>query len=212
MNVYWIRLPQHTNVHAQGYVGITHDFMQRLSAHKSCAKQGHANPLYRAIRKHGWDTLVKEVIARGTEAECRVLESQLRPRERIGWNVLPGGTDISGFKLLGTKQSAQHIANRSAALTGRVSGFKGKKHSPEAIEKCRRAHTGKPKTVIANTKNAIAHQRPITINGVQYVSRQEASIITGIPVGSFAYLLAGRIGPRSKYAWVKTITDTGMGS
>jgi len=49
MFVYWIHLPEQTNVAIEGYVGIAMNFEQRMSAHKSCAKTGKEQNLYNAF-------------------------------------------------------------------------------------------------------------------------------------------------------------------
>lgn len=83
--------------------------------------------------------------------------------------------------------------------------FKGRKQSKEAKEKCRLAHIGKPKSKETNLKNAIAHYQPIKINEIIYKSWQEASKITGIPMGSFSSILKGNYSKTGKYSWIKTI-------
>lgn len=84
--------------------------------------------------------------------------------------------------------------------------FSGKKHSQESILKCRQAHLGKPKTPESNAKNSESHKQKIQINGVIYESWESASLKTGIPTGSLSYLLSGKVSPRTKYAWIKSIS------
>jgi len=76
----------------------------------------------------------------------------------------------------------------------------------ESILKCRQAHLGKPKTPESNAKNSESHKQKIQINGVIYESWESASLKTGIPTGSLSYLLSGKVSPRTKYAWVKSIS------
>ena len=68
----------------------------------------------------------------------------------------------------------------------------GKKHSKQSIEKIRLANSGKPKSKETNQKNAESHKQKIEINKIIYPSWQEASVATGIPTGSFSYLLKGK--------------------
>ena len=192
MIVYWIHLPQHIDVTINGYVGIAHNFKQRMFGHKSCAKTGKEEPVYRAIRKHGWDNLIKEIILIADEKYCLEIEKKLRPIERIGWNLAIGGAEIIGINKIGKKQSLTHLENRKKALLGRVSGMNGKKHSKQSIEKIRLANSGKPKSKETNQKNAESHKQKIEINKIIYPSWQEASVATGIPTGSFSYLLKGK--------------------
>ena len=109
MIVYWIHLPQHIDVTINGYVGIAHNFKQRMFGHKSCAKTGKEEPVYRAIRKHGWDNLIKEIILIADEKYCLEIEKKLRPIERIGWNLAIGGAEIIGINKIGKKQSLTHL-------------------------------------------------------------------------------------------------------
>ena len=199
MFVYWIHLPEHVDVTIDGYVGVAIDFKQRMSAHKSCAKTGKEQSLYRAIRKYGWDNLIKEIILVADQDYCLDIEKKLRPTERIGWNIASGGGEITGSHLKGVKQSAVHLANRKKSLIGRVSGMKNKKMSDESKEKCRLAHLGKPKSNESKKKNAEAHKQKIEINGIIYPSWQQASQATGIPTGSISYLIKNKPA-KSKWA------------
>ena len=184
-------MPEQTNVAIEGYVGIAMNFEQRMSAHKSCAKTGKEQTLYKAIRKYGWDNLVKEVILVSNENYCLEIEKKLRPVSRIGWNIAIGG-EAFGSHLKGIKQSEQHLANRKKALVGRVSGMKGKTHSQEAKEKTRQANLGKVFTEESKKKLAASKSKPLMVNGIVYESWLQASQQTGIPTGSISYLLKAK--------------------
>lgn len=192
MFVYWIHLPEQTNVAVEGYVGIATNFEQRMFAHKSCAKTGKNQTLYKAIRKYGWDNLVKEVILVSDENYCLEIEKKLRSSPRTGWNIAIGGGEITGAHLKGIKQSERHIANRSNALIGRVSGMKGKFHSEEAKNKSRQANIGKVLANETKKKIADAKHKPLMVNGIVYKSWLQASQATGIPTGSISYLLKAK--------------------
>lgn len=198
MFVYWIHLPEHIDVATQGYVGIATNFKQRMFAHKSCAKTGKEQTLYKAIRKYGWDNLVKEIILISNDDYCLEIEKKLRPTERIGWNISCGG-EITGAHLKGVKQSAEHLANRKKALVGRVSGMKGKKMPKEAIEKTMQFVRGIAKSNDCKKKISLANSKPLMINNVVYESWKEASKQTGIPLGSISYLLKNK---PTKSKWV----------
>lgn len=189
MFVYWIHLPEQTNVVVEGYVGIAMNFEQRMSAHKSCAKTGKEQTLYKAIRKYGWENLVKEIILISNENYCLEIEKKLRPTPRIGWNIAIGGGEITGAHLKGVKQSEQHLANRKKSLIGRVSGMKGKKMPKESMEKTMQYVRGIPKTEQCKQKISKANSKPLMVNGIVYESWLQASQQTGIPTGSICYLL-----------------------
>ena len=192
MVVYWIHLPEHTDVATQGYVGIAKNFEQRMFAHKSCAKTGKEQTLYKAIRKHGWDNLTKEIILISNDDYCLEIEKKLRPTERLGWNIACGGGEITGAHLKGKKQSSEHLANRKKALIGRVSGMKGKKMPKASMERTMQFVRGIPKTEECKKKIALAKFKPLMVNDIIYPSWQEASKKTGIPLGSISYLLKNK--------------------
>jgi group I intron endonuclease len=192
MFVYWIHLPEHIDMTIDGYIGVAKNFEQRMFAHKSCAKTGKEQTLYKAIRKHGWDCLVKQVVAIASDDYCLELEKKLRPKERIGWNIAVGGGEITGTHLKGKKQSHEHIANRKKALVGRVSGMRGVKHTDAAKEKCRQANLGKILSDETKKKVSVSNSKPLIVNGIVYASWKEASEKTGIPTGSISYLLKNK--------------------
>lgn len=205
MFVYWIHLPEQSDVASQGYVGITDNFEQRMFAHKSCAKSGKNEILYKAIRKYGWNLLIKEIIVIGDEEYCKNLERKLRPKPRIAWNIAIGG-ESGGGHFAGIKQSFEHVQARKNALIGREPGFYGKSHTDDAKQKIRIAHIGKQLTEQAKQKISIKKSKRIKINGIIYSSRQEASRQTKIPTGSFSYLIKNK--PSStKWDWLWQIED-----
>jgi hypothetical protein len=87
--LYWIRLEDHTDIHSQGYVGITHNQEERMRAHSKSKKKNH---FFYAKEKYGWDNLTKEVIIDNLPLEDALfLEGLYRPTQNIGWNSQQGG-------------------------------------------------------------------------------------------------------------------------
>lgn len=87
--IYWIHLPEHDDIHFQGYVGITSDFKRRMQAHIDNKKEYHFK---NAINKYGWKNLVIEIIQENlTLREVLELEEKYRPIQNIGWNSQKGG-------------------------------------------------------------------------------------------------------------------------
>jgi group I intron endonuclease len=153
----------------QGYIGITKDIKKRWSDH---AKRTANNHLLHAIKKYGWDSLVKEVVLVADEAYCLIVEAKLRAEDKIGWNITKGGGMPPSA--LGKKftRSEEYKQKQSIAKKGKPSWNKGikyteeqkatvfnlyeymknkphamlgKKHTQESIEKIRKAKTGKIK-------------------------------------------------------------------
>jgi len=167
-SVYWIRHPSHTDLMTQGYVGVTNRFDRRMWEH---FKLDGNRYLKFAIKKYGWDDLVKSQLLISTEEYCLEMESKLRPEDKIGWNIVAGGgkppsslgkryklsKPVWNVGISMTSESAEKVSksikklwdnldyrkHMSDAHKGKSSAMLGKKHSPESIEKMRLAHTGK---------------------------------------------------------------------
>jgi group I intron endonuclease len=157
--VYWIHTPEHTNIFEQGYVGVSKRFERRIWEHLKLSGNAH---LKNAINKYGWDNLIKEKVIIADEGYCLEMETKLRPKESIGWNiVMGGGMPPIAQKGIGLGRAAWNkglswseeykekvsigVANlwknpeyrqaMSDAHKNQTSGMKGKKHSEETIAK-----------------------------------------------------------------------------
>lgn len=116
-SVYWIAHKDHTDIFSQGYIGVSSNPEKRWEYHKKRGENAH---IRNAIKKYGWDNLVKKVVLIGDENYCLEIENKLRPTDKIGWNLVCGG--------------------------GKPPSALGKKfiRTPEWNEKIRLAHLGKP--------------------------------------------------------------------
>lgn len=76
--IYWVRLPKHTDIYTQGYIGVTPNFAKRMREHKH---------RFKSI----WDQVVMQTILIADAAYCYAIEKQLRPSRNIGWNKAIGG-------------------------------------------------------------------------------------------------------------------------
>lgn len=133
MNLYWIRHKDHTDIFSQGYVGVSKNAETRFNQHYSNPVNKH---LGFAIKKYGWNNLIKQVILISDDNYCLNIEKKLRPKENIGWNITIGGglpPSALGKKFgspsnetkakmsaarIGTKQSEETKKKRSLAITG----------------------------------------------------------------------------------------------
>lgn len=144
--LYWLFDDQCVCLQRHGYVGITHEWKKRMERHR---------------RRFG-DHIRIAVLFRGTKAECRKFEWQLRPRRFIGWNVNPGG--MGGARGVKRSEAARQRIRDSLqnkppmseatkqklriASTGRTNnGRVGQKKSLEEIAKISASHKGKKLTV-----------------------------------------------------------------
>lgn len=93
--VYWVHLPQHTDMFTQGYVGVTSKTAkERFAGHRREAESRKEYERYhfsRAINKYGADNLIVDTIVIASASYCYDLEFKLRPEANIGWNMAPGG-------------------------------------------------------------------------------------------------------------------------
>lgn len=149
--IYWIRAKDHTDITCQGYVGVTKNASKRWWGHKWALNANrHDNPLLsNAVKKHGWDNLVKEIVLISEEAYCYETEAKLRPSEKIGWNLAIGGckppvTKPRGLDyvspLKGVPRPTPWLVGRKKPMPenffskGGKAG-KGRKQTPEQIAK-----------------------------------------------------------------------------
>jgi len=148
--VYWIHLPEHTDMFTEGYIGVTRNTAKaRYDQHCRAvnSKKGRGSIISRAIVKYGKNGLIAETIVICDIGYAADLESKLRPKDGIGWNIVKGGglppiNKRAGKKmpegfgetiskaLLGRKDSEQTKRNKSLAQMGR-------KHSEESKNKMR---------------------------------------------------------------------------
>jgi len=88
--VYWIRAQSHTDLMTQGYVGVSGNVEKRFASHKGMWA-GTNKHLRHAIKKYGWENLVKSVVLIAEKDYCLDIEQKLRPSDKIGWNLTTGG-------------------------------------------------------------------------------------------------------------------------
>ena len=76
--LYWLHLPEHTDLFTQGYVGVTANPQRRFSSHKFN---------FSDIAKE----LVMDIICIADKIYCYSIENKLRPFRNLGWNKSVGG-------------------------------------------------------------------------------------------------------------------------
>jgi predicted GIY-YIG superfamily endonuclease len=168
-SVYWIRCADHTDLMTQGYIGVTNNSERRFAQHSRSKENPH---FVFAIKKYGWENLIKTQILIAKQEYCLEVERKLRPTNSIGWNCAIGGgkpPNLLGRRFVrtkpiwnkGLKLSAEHCKNVSKAVKeqmkkpsvrkffsslrkGLPCPMKGKKHKPESIKKMSLAKLGKP--------------------------------------------------------------------
>jgi hypothetical protein len=94
--VYWIRLPEHTDVFTQGYVGITSKTAtERFKSHLKEAKRKDRKKyrIHNVLGKYK-DSVILETLVICDDDYAIELEAALRPEARIGWNTVAGGQNV----------------------------------------------------------------------------------------------------------------------
>lgn len=116
------------------YIGRTNNFSERMIQHKHCAlTKKYNNSLYKAIRKYGWDNMIKEVICQVDSSQAKKIEEEfIKTYNSVkkGYNdtYLGAGGDIwEGRK--DTKEYMLWIEKMKKVNAGENNGMFGKNHS-----------------------------------------------------------------------------------
>jgi hypothetical protein len=105
--VYWVRRPEYTDIFTQGYVGISSQPVKDRWADHSRDSNRH-NGILRTATKGHKDTIYEVVVVAQDRGYCERIERLLRPKERIGWNLAPGGGNPDN-KAGGATNRLRHI-------------------------------------------------------------------------------------------------------
>lgn len=215
-SIYWIRTKNHSDILSEGYIGVSKDVKTRWEYGHfwSYKNNRHDNPkLSNAIKKHGWDNLVKEVIVIGDEKYCYEIEQKLRPTEEIGWNLAIGGRKPPPSKPRGDGYVSplKGIHRDTPWMIGRVPASKGKKASAETRAKLSLVHKGKkhsPEHLEKRmqsrriTRIARGQIKPFIVNGIEYEDVKIASNVLKIPQATLQWWAYGKGKPSKKYSYI----------
>lgn len=156
--VYWIHLPNHTDITSQGYVGITSRSERaelRLYEHRIQRTNQH---LSNAFDLYG-NTIIQTILVKGSKEYCLEIEKKLRPNNHIGWNIAPGGGIPKSRKGMGPTKT---------------SFVKGHSVSEDTKQKLYKANIGKVLNEDHKKKIGIKHKGKIISN----CTREKARIAT----------------------------------
>lgn len=189
----------------------------------------HNNVLfYRAIKKYGWANISHEIIYDGlTKSEAEEKEIELIAKYRsnnpkFGYNIDNGGNCFGSHSAETKRKISEAQLGEKNHMFGKTSPLKGKKHTPEQIEKNRLAHLGqlsywkgkhlppemiekmkKPKT--DEHKKHLSEARSIPVicveTGEHFSSGKAAAEAKGISRGSIAHVVNGRRHTAGGYHW-----------
>jgi group I intron endonuclease len=129
------------------YVGQSIHIFRRFKEHLNSARRGDKSPLYAAIRKHGDEQFVLEVLEECgphefDDRECHWMEAI--GSRHTGYNLLSGGQN---GRIMDAK-TREHLSSM----------IRGRKLSPEHVEQIRAANTGRKHTEEAKAKISAANK------------------------------------------------------
>lgn len=126
--IYWIKKKDHVDLSSEGYIGYSTDPEYRLkTSHRSMNSNTRVS---RSIRKYEEDIELIVLYEFETRQEALQKEKELRPKERIGWNVAVGGGSPPPEKTPSTRKKISDTLKAQGA-----SPYSEKTHSPEARSK-----------------------------------------------------------------------------
>ena len=218
----------HVSPSKKVYIGIT---CQKDLNRRWQNGQGYRTQIrfYRAIQKYGWDNFEHIVLLNGvtkSEAEEKEIElikkyDSVNPQK--GYNIENGGNCIGTHSEETKLKISKAQRGEKNHAFGKPSPIKGRKASPEEIDKNRQAHLGqtpwnKGKRLSEDQRKNMGRylRTPETINkmsecfsrkvicvetGVIYSSCKEAGIKMGINRGSISNVASGKRKRAGGYHW-----------
>lgn len=131
------------------YIGRTNNFEQRMTEHKSEATRDRTHtPIYKSIRKHGWDSFTKDVVATvETEEDAILLERTFIKKYdtvKFGYNC-HDATELGGNTWVDkSEEELDAFREKMSDLTvGEMNGMYGKTHRVESIDKMKKKAAGR---------------------------------------------------------------------
>lgn len=120
------------------YIGRTNDFDNRMSQHKhnAFAKKLN-NSLYKAIRKYGWDNMIKKIVCEVEPTKVCKMEEELI----LAYNSVKGGYNDSYLSGGGDNWKGRRDTNeymewlQKMKLINQINRMHGKNHSDETKQK-----------------------------------------------------------------------------
>lgn len=129
--VYWIHLPEHTDMFSEGYIGVTRNTAKsRFRGHVQSSKLTKGKNYYmtNVIKKYGKESLVVETLVICEEDYAYEVEAKLRPTTHIGWNVAIGGAksgNYGGYKL--SEETRTKMSESRSGITPHPNSLKNLK-------------------------------------------------------------------------------------
>lgn len=209
--VYWIHLPEHTDMFSEGYIGFTSKTVgKRFTRHKSDAKAGSRLHIHLAIMKYG-ERLLCDTLLEASEDYCKDVEYKLRKLPYTGWNLAVGGTvptlgvypsDETRLKMAASARANCHVHLAQAANRGRKQPLDERERRANSNRGRCRSDTSKKRMVEGNAKKKPWQNSQINLNVLSVTPEAYALYIDGCSVKESEYLL-GQPSQSLRHTFVK---------
>ena len=152
--IYWIKKKDHQDILSEGYVGYSNNPERRYEEHKKSNSR-----LGRVIQKHESNIDLIVVYKFESEKEALLKEKELRPKQRIGWNIAQGGQIPPVLKDKETKEKISNTLKKKCVVP-----YCDKTHSTESIKKAKETK---------NRKKYRAYHNPETLEWKMFSTTEE---------------------------------------
>ena len=138
-----------TSPNGKIYIGRTCNFDDRMAQHKYESTVTRRNyPLYKAIRKYGWENFTKEIIVKNLNQETAELLEEILIKQfnsvKIGYNSSYNTTGGGNVWVDKPETEKDEFRKKMSELTvGDKNGMYGKKQTDEAKQKQREKAKGR---------------------------------------------------------------------
>lgn len=165
--VYWVKQISHYDKITEGYVGITKNFNERMKSHKKNKSITHFTS---AIRKYGWNNLIKSVIYKDlTLQEALEIEYKLRSKQNIGWNSQKGGelgVEAEWYTIYENK--VKHSLNTSKATKVGIAVKDSKENRSTRAKQNREINSNSYKNVNKGENNSHALLKEVDVINIKF--------------------------------------------
>lgn len=178
------------------YIGQTSkefDFYMKNYKNNSYNKnlKRYNNPIYRAIRKYGWNNIKKEILFTTSaefvdELETKMIAEHNATDNKVGYNILKEAKTMRGFRH--SEETKRKIREKNIQTnSGKNHPFFGKHHTEETKQKMKKPKTDEHKINLSKSKLNKKQTKEHIQNRIRIIQKSVDAFIykTGEFVGTF---------------------------